>query len=70
MIGDAAYLDAHAESGEHAGHSGSDGGASVAVAAGKTGRLTFTMPDGDAPAFACFVDRHDRAGMTGTVSYT
>lgn len=69
-IGDAGYLDSHAESGKHDGHGSAKGGASVAVAAGKTARLTFTMPDGDAPSYACTVDRHDKAGMTGTVTYS
>ncbi|HVF21029.1 MAG TPA: plastocyanin/azurin family copper-binding protein [Mycobacteriales bacterium] len=70
VIGDAAYLDGHAEGGEHEGHADADGGASVAVAAGKTARLAFTMPKDVAPTYACFVDRHDKAGMTGTVTYT
>lgn len=68
-IGDAAYLDSHAEGGDHADHASATG-ASVSVLAGKTARLTFSMPDGEAPSFACYVDRHDRAGMTGTVTYT
>ena len=71
VIGTPAYLDAHAEGGDHGGSDGhADGGASVATAAGKTVRLTFTMPDGEPPSYACFVDRHDKAGMTGTVTYT
>jgi len=70
VIGDAAYLDTHAEGGEHGGHSSGDGGAQVEVPAGQTRRLTFTMPDGEAPSFACFVDRHDKSGMTGTVTYS
>ena len=74
VLGSATYLSDHAEAADeasgdaHAGHGGGTDGVMVEVAAGKTARVTFTMPD-DAPTFACFVDRHDKAGMTGTVSY-
>ncbi len=50
----------------HAGHD--DGGSSTPLPPGATTEITFTMPD-KAPRFACYVARHDQAGMTGTVTY-
>ncbi|HVE64389.1 MAG TPA: cupredoxin domain-containing protein [Mycobacteriales bacterium] len=69
-IGDADYLKGHAgEGGGHGGgHGDSKDGATVKVPAGKTARLTFTMPSA-APSYACHVDNHDKSGMTGTVTY-
>lgn len=46
-----------------------DAGEVVEVSAGETATLVYTMPD-DAPTYACHVDRHDRSGMTGTVTYS
>jgi uncharacterized cupredoxin-like copper-binding protein len=71
VIGDAAYHATHRDAAStpgasHGGHGA--GGASVEVAPGTTAELTFTLPDA-APAFACYVDRHDQAGMTGNVTY-
>lgn len=72
-IGSPDFLTAMSESarGHGGGHSGDlpDGGEVVGVPAGKTATLVFTMP-AEAPAFECHVDRHDRAGMTGTITYT
>ncbi len=65
-IGSASYLAGH--SGGGGGHGGGDDGGTVKVPAGATARLTFTMPK-DAPSYACHVDRHDQAGMVGTVTY-
>ena len=59
--------------GEHGGgHGGGDlpdGGEVVAVAAGKTATLTYTMPD-VAPSYVCYVDDHNTSGMKGTVTYS
>jgi uncharacterized cupredoxin-like copper-binding protein len=65
-IGDAEFQARHGTGG-HAGHDAA-GGKSVEVGPGKTARLVFTMPQ-EAPVFACHVDDHDAAGMTGRVAY-
>lgn len=73
VIGNAEYHDTHraeasaSPGGQHGGHG--SGGTSVAVPAGQTASVTFTMPD-TAPKFACYVARHDAAGMTGQVVYS
>lgn len=68
-IGDASFHAQHvaASAGAHQ-HGGLQGGTVVGVPAGKTATVTFTMPD-QPPAFACYVDSHDKAGMKGTVTY-
>ena len=66
VIGDAAYHSAHETS--HGGHGSGDGGAAVTVKPGETKTLDFTMPD-TAPTYACHLNSHDDAGMTGTVTY-
>ena len=70
-IGDADYLKGHSAEGDShgGGHGDSKTGATVKVPAGKTARLTFTMPS-DAPSYACHVNAHDKSGMKGTVTYT
>jgi uncharacterized cupredoxin-like copper-binding protein len=69
-IGSQKYQDEASKAGGHGGGHGGDSkdGAVVAVPAGKTARLTFTMPDSP-PLFACHVDNHDDAGMKGAISY-
>lgn len=73
VIGDDGYHAEHARAmgageaqGGHGGHD--DRGSSTALPPGATTEVTFTMPD-KAPRFACYVDRHNEAGMTGTVTY-
>ena len=73
VIGDAEYHESHKAAAatpgaDHGGHAGGGDGESVDVGPGETKTVTFTMP-GSAPAFACYVDRHDQAGMSGRVSY-
>lgn len=73
-IGTATFHSALADS-AGAGHGGGhdevpEGGEIVTVDAGRTETLVYEMPDDEAPTFACYVDRHDRAGMTGTVNYS
>ena len=73
VIGDAAYHDEHkakaaTPGAEHGDHGGGDAGTAVEVGPGETKTVTYTLP-GTAPAYACYVDRHDQAGMTGRVSY-
>jgi plastocyanin len=66
VVGDEDYQHAHDSDGGHA--HGSGDGAAADVPAGKTVRVSFTMP-ADAPVYACHVNDHDAAGMTGTVQY-
>jgi uncharacterized cupredoxin-like copper-binding protein len=70
-IGSQSYQDEASKAGGHGGGHDDDSkdGAVVAVPAGKTARLTFTMPDSP-PVFACHVDNHDDAGMKGTITYS
>ena len=74
VIGDAAFHDSHRSAAAspggsgHGGHGDGKGGAAADLPPGQTVSVTFTMP-ATAPAFACYVDRHDRAGMTGKVVY-
>lgn len=72
VIGDDDYHAEHAEdmaSGSPSAHAGhDDGGSSTELPPGSTTEITFTMPD-KAPRFACYVDKHNLAGMTGTVTY-
>ena len=71
-IGDASFHTQHAAaataspSHDHGGH---QGGMAVAVPAGKTATVTFTMP-AQPPSFACYLDSHDKAGMKGTITYS
>lgn len=72
-IGDAAFREAHraamTSGGSHDPHAGHGAeGEAVDVPAGQTVTLEFTMPK-TAPAFACYVDNHAAAGMTGVVVY-
>lgn len=66
VIGGPDYQAAHGSGGGHA-HGAGDG-ASAEVKAGQVARVTFTMPS-EAPTYACHVDNHDDAGMTGQVTY-
>lgn len=74
VIGDDAYHASHratmasASPSDGHGHHG-DGGSSVDLPPGSSTDLTITMPDAP-PRFACYVDRHADAGMTGTVTYS
>ncbi len=67
-IGSQKYMDDAAMA--HGGGHGADSaeGAVVSVPAGKSAKLTYTMPQA-APTYACHTDRHDKAGMVGTVTY-
>lgn len=68
VIGDAAYQASHESAGSHGGHGSGDGGAAVTVKPGETKTLDYTFPD-KAPTYACHLNSHDDAGMTGTVTY-
>ncbi|MEP7054243.1 MAG: plastocyanin/azurin family copper-binding protein [Actinomycetota bacterium] len=69
-IGSKEYHDEMSKMTDHMAHgSSSMGGAVVAVPAGQTAKLTYTMPD-SAPTIACHVDKHDVAGMIGSVTYS
>ncbi len=80
-IGNAAFHEAHGPTvasataaptgmaSEHAGHA-AIGGTHAGVPSGQTVRVTFTMPADEAPTYACHLASHDKAGMTGQVSYT
>lgn len=74
VIGDDHYHAEHAKhmgSGSPSAHAGHDGrgGNATDLPPGSTTEITFTMP-GKAPRFACYVDRHNEAGMTGTITYS
>jgi len=71
VIGDTAFHDGHeaaASASAHAGHAAGGDGAAVYVVSGETKTVDYTMP-AQPPTFACHVDGHDDAGMTGTVTY-
>lgn len=68
VIGDAAYQAGHETAAGHGGHADGDGGGAVTVKPGETKTLDYTFPD-KAPTYACHLNSHDDAGMTGTVTY-
>ena len=72
VLGDAAFLTMHREqmmTSQSPGHDAhGTGGTAVDLPAGQTVNVDVTMP-ATAPTFACYVDRHADAGMTGTVTY-